>query len=119
MVEPPLPQLPWIAFVCEGGWVLLTTPTAGTHPPSYMHPRATQGAPTHPVGLGKVAEKAATVCMLHCPTDLERGAPHAPSRARRAVNAQPEPEPEPEPEPKPEPESLSRSLSRSRGSLPP
>ena len=42
--------------------------------------------------------------MLHCSTystDLERGAPHAPSRA---VNAQPEPEPEPEPEPKPESE---------------
>ena len=39
--------------------------------------------------------------MLHCPTDLERGAPHAPSRA---VNAQPEPEPEPELEPKPESE---------------
>ena len=43
----------WIAFVCEGGWVLLTTPTAGTHPPSYMRPRATQGAPTHPRGPQK------------------------------------------------------------------
>ena len=38
--------------------------------------------------------------VLHCSTDLERGAPHAPSRA---VNAQPEPE-EPEPEPEPQPE---------------
>ena len=39
--------------------------------------------------------------MLRCPTRLERGAPHAPSRAG---NAQPKPEPEPEPEPESEPE---------------
>ena len=56
----------WIAFVCEGGWVLLTTPTAGTHPPSYMHPRVAQGAPTHPAGLGKVAEKVVFGALTPC-----------------------------------------------------
>ena len=47
-----------------------------------MHPRAAQGAPTHPAGLGKVAGSPE---------------PEYPEPKKRAPSPEPEPEPEPEP----------------------
>ena len=73
-----------------------------------MHPRAAQGAPTHPAGLGKVAEKAATVC---CIAPL----PQAPPEPERSPELEPESEPEPEPESEPEPAGAEDEISAESG----
>ena len=88
----------WIAFVCEGGWVVRTVRRTRTHPPSWMQPKAGQAAPTHPK---RPTEGGRGILLLHCPTvSSPPRCPLLPSRILVWIEAITSPSPSPSSSPR-------------------